>query len=168
MNTEEWPERCSLLALRQSRDCTWVPSTVTMKSRFTCWLKPYACWVACLTGCRSRMFTKGRIHYKDWWRPNLTCLHQSRPQCWPFTHFFSHYNTKIHTPGRRFNMLKRHAHVLSTLTVGPTSCISPNPYMFRCHSFPALASLKKNVSWPLFWESARRTLSLCCFPCDGA
>lgn len=129
MSTEEWPQRCSLLALRQSRDWTSVPPTVTMKSSIPCQLKPYACWVACLcrnakTGC----LPKEGLSYKDWWRPNLIYLHQSRPQCWPFTHFFYHYNTKIHIPGWRFNMLKRHVHVPYLLCLWAQLLISlPTP-----------------------------------------
>lgn len=64
------------------------------------------------TSCRNvreDAYWKEHIYYHDWWRPDQTSLYQDGPQCWTFTDFFSHYNTKNHIQGWRFNMLIRHA-----------------------------------------------------------
>lgn len=114
------------------------PLTLTMKSSFPWPLKPYALCISS-RDAEARCLPKEGLNFKDWWILDLTSLHQGGPQGWPFTHFFFILIPKNYAQGWRFNMLMRH---LSTVPVGPTSCISFCPFMLRCHSFPVLASLK--------------------------
>lgn len=135
--------------MRQNRDWTQVPSTLTIKSSIL-WLHPlrkkeklkfYASQVTYLAGMwRKDAYWKEHAYYKDWQRLDQTGLPQEGLQCLTFTNFPPHYNTKNHTQGWRFNMQMKYTimkkHIPSTAPVPPTSYISPTPMYLNITYFP--------------------------------
>lgn len=85
------------------------PLTLTVKYSVPCLfhkekkkkkIKLCTSWVAHLAGMQTEdAYCKEDTYCKDWWRPDQTSLHQDGPQCWTFTDFFPHNNTKNPTHG---------------------------------------------------------------------